>query len=344
MNDFPKITVITTTYNLYSDGREELFKKCCESVHNQTYSNIEHIVMDGGSEDDTLKLIKKLAASMKFKYYVKADNGIDEGYNNALAHATGKYVFFMNSDDQYYSNDVLEKCVEIMEKKNADYCYGSERQYTREGKFVFEWRPNISQFFHNVPYPHATLGCRRDVLAKLGNYNTDFGYGGDYYLMIQLILNDYKGVEIPLIISRYILGGISSQQKDLKKQYQTFIILSERIKFVAQQFFPSITWEECWNIYHFAKNTSKAFPKDFLLKLIRFMIDKKLKNFDYNSFINYVNLLSSDHEEVNSLNDLNRKMDIRLFGFLPFIKMKRKNKKILVYLLGFIPFLKIKTK
>lgn len=53
---FPKITVITATFNLSSDHREEFFRKCCESIHNQTYSNIEHIVQDGASTDGTLDL------------------------------------------------------------------------------------------------------------------------------------------------------------------------------------------------------------------------------------------------------------------------------------------------
>lgn len=336
--NLPKITVITTTFNLSADHREPFFEKCCESVHNQTYPNIEHIVEDGASKDGSLDLIRKYENKGWLKCYSEPDKGIDDGYNKALSHATGKYVFFMNSDDQYYANDVLEKCVELMEKENADYCYGTERQYDREGNFTFEWKPNLAIFWHNVPYPHATLGVRRDVLAKLGNYNTDCGYGGDYYLMIQLILEGYKGIEIPTVISRYILGGISSQNEDKAKQYRTFFILAKRIHYIMKQFCPEITEEDCFNIYtSFGKNINEL-PKNFLVKFIKFMLNKKLKYFDYNSFIDYINGLVKPR--------LHHKQEMYyLFSFLPIMKVKllRSGGKEF-RLFGLIPLLKIKNK
>lgn len=339
-NERPKITVITTTFNLSFDKREEFFKKCCESVHNQTYPNIEHIVQDGASTDGTLNLIKQFEEKGYLTCYSEPDKGIDDGYNKALSHATGKYVFFMNSDDQYYADDVLEKCVDLMEKENADYCYGTERQYNRDGKFTFEWKPNLAQFWHNVPYAHATLGIRRDVLKKLGNYNTDCGYGGDYYLMIQLILNGYKGIEIPTVISKYILGGISSQKEDKAKQYRTFFILAQRIQFIAKQFYPEITLENCFNIYLFAHRNPKIFPKDFLLKLMRFMLDKNLKYFDYNHFIDYVNSLN----KLNTFIQKKEKTTYYLFNKIPLIKSIKKGNTTKFKLFGFIPFFKVKRR
>ena len=338
----PKITVITTTFNLYSDNREDFFRKCCESIHNQTYPNIEHIVEDGASTDSSLDLIKEYEDKGWLKCYSEPDKGIDDGYNKGIFHATGKYIFFMNSDDQYYSDDALEKCVKLMETEKADYCYGTERQYSRSGKFMFEWKPNIFQFWHNVPYPHATLGIRKDVLNKLNNYNTDCGYGGDYYLMIQLILNGYKGVEIPSVISKYILGGISSQNDDKAKQYRTFFILAKRIYFIAHQFYPDITIEDCFNIYLFATKDPCVFPKNFLLKLIKFMLDKNLKYFDYNGFIDYVNKRSVPCIPNGVIPD-NKKI-YYIFNKIPFIKIITKGTTKRYKLFGFIPFLKIKDK
>lgn len=338
--ELPKISIITTTFNLSSDNREEFFKKCCESIHNQTYPNIEHIVQDGASTDGSLELIKEYEKKGWLKCYSEPDNGIDDGYNKALSHASGKYVFFMNSDDQYYADDVLEKCVELMEKENADYCYGSERQYTRKGEFKIEWKPNLSRFWHHVPYAHATLGIRRDVLKKLGNYNTDCGYGGDYYLMIQLILEGYKGIEIPAVISKYILGGTSSQNEDQAKRYRTLFILAKRIHFITQQFYPDITVEDCFNIYLSAIHNPAVFPKDFLLKLIRFMLDKNLKYFDYNHFIDYVNRLAV-HPVLKSGK---QKTTYYLFDKIPLIKRVQTGNTIKFKLFGFIPVFKIKRK
>lgn len=231
-------------------------------------------------------------------------------------------------------------CVEAMENENADYCYGTERQYTRNGDFVFEWKPTLSQFWHNVPYPHATLGVRRDVLEKLGKYNTDCGYGGDYFLMIRLILENYKGIEIPSVISKYILGGISSQNESQATRYRTFFILAKRIQYIAKQFYPDITIEDCFNIYLFAKSSPSVFPRYFLLKLIRFMLDKKLKYFDYDAFINYVNFLSISRPSFTCQS----KTEYKLFSFIPFLTVKEKSNIKRVYLFGFIPLLKIKSK
>lgn len=333
----PKVTIITTTFNLSSDSREDFFEKCCESVHNQTYKNIEHIVQDGASNDETIALVKKYEDKGWLKFYSEPDKGIDDGYNHAISHATGKYVFFMNSDDQYYANDVIEKCVELMEQENADYCYGSERQYDRKGKYIRECKPNLSLFWHNVPYPHATLGIKKDVLEKLGNYNIDCGYGGDYYLMIQLILNDYKGVEAPFIISKYILGGISSQNENKAKRWETWFILAKRLKYIFEQFYPEITLEDCFNIHIFTPNNTEIFPKDFLLKLIKFMLDKHLKNYDYNAFINYVNSLSCKKT-------MNMNVTIRFLGFIPIIKIKKTTNKKTYKLFGLIPILTIKER
>lgn len=338
----PKVTIITTTFNLSSDNREVFFEKCCESIHNQTYPNIEHIVEDGSSTDGSLELIKKYENKGWLKCFSEPDAGIDDGYNKAISHATGKYVFFMNSDDQYYADDVIEKCIEIMEEKSADYCYGTEHQFSRDGKFMFEWRPNLATFWHNVPYAHATFGIRLAVLKKLGCYNTDCGYGGDYDLMIRLILDGYNGVEVPTVISRYILGGISSQHDDKAKQYRTFFILAKRIHYIVKQFYPSMTLEDCFNIYLFAKNNPNVFPKNFLLKLIHFMLDKHLKYFNYNDFIDYVNSLAIIKNAQPYV--FKHKKAIKLFGVIPLLSIYQKDNTTRYKLFGFIPLLKIKEK
>jgi len=81
MNDKPTVTVVTITYNLINAGRKEFFRQCVESVHNQTYENIEHIVIDGASTDGTLDLIKEYADKGWFTYYSEKDTGVYEAMN-----------------------------------------------------------------------------------------------------------------------------------------------------------------------------------------------------------------------------------------------------------------------
>ena len=75
-NNLPKITVITATFNLIKDKREKFFRQCVESVHNQTYANIEHLVMDGASKDGTLDLIKEYEDKGWLKCYSEPDKGM----------------------------------------------------------------------------------------------------------------------------------------------------------------------------------------------------------------------------------------------------------------------------
>lgn len=338
----PKITVITTTYNLYSDNRENYFRQCVESVHNQTYPNIEHIVMDGASTDGTLDLIKEYEEKGWLKGYSEPDKGIDDGYNHGLSHATGKYVFFMNSDDFYFSNDVLDECVRKMEEEKADYCYGSEDKFDRNGKFVYHWVPRPEIFWHDMPFSHQTMGVRRDVLNSLGNYNTECGFGGDYHLVIQLIVGGYKGIEISKTISGYRLGGISSQIEDKAKQMRVFYVLAKRIMDFSHLFYDDITIDQCLNIYFGARTNPNVFPPYYLQKLIRFMVEKRLKYFNYNAFIDYVNNLTVPHTTPSQQYRAEKKYFV--FGLFPLFTIQIKSNVSRIYLFDFIPLLKIKSK
>lgn len=119
----PTITVITIVKDIVKSGRKDLLRECIESVSGQTYQNIQHILMDGKSSDGTLELLEELKGIFgdRLEIHSQKDQSIDEAYNNALRYAKGKYVFFMNSDDKYYSSQALEHCFEAMEREQADY-------------------------------------------------------------------------------------------------------------------------------------------------------------------------------------------------------------------------------
>lgn len=340
-DNYPLITVITATYNLNSDSRLNYFRECAESVHNQTYPNIEHIVADGASTDGSLEVIQEYEAKGWLKCYSEPDAGIDDGYNHGLAHANGKYVFFMNSDDKYFSDDALAECVKKMEEENADYCYGTEEKYDRNGRFVHKWLPRPEVFFHDMPFSHQTMGVRLDVLRKLGNYNTDCGFGGDYDLVIKLIVGGYKGVEVNKTISYYRLGGISSQTENQAKLLSVIYVLAQRIVDFSHLFYKDIDIDQCVNIYYQARYNPSIFPPYYLQKLIRFMVQKKLKYFDYDRFVDYVTSLADVN--ITPTRCSNRKV-IKLLYLIPLIKIKSKMNITRIYLFGFIPFLKIKSK
>lgn len=295
MNNLPKVTVITITKNLYSDNRIELFNQCVKSVHEQTYPNIEHIIIDGLSTDGTIDVLKDYEKKEWIKFYSEPDKGVDDAYNKGNQKASGKYVAWMNSDDSYYDKDAIQACVEALEDNNADYCYAKQVNFDRSGKRLGVFIPKIENFWKDMPFSHQTMFVRKDVLEKIGGYNTEHKIGGDYFLVLQLILNDYKGIFVDKFVSHYTLGGFSSSYENKYRVYTCVSILAKRMTWFYKQFYPNIDEDEAQYIY-WNGNNYEIYPYLFLQKMIRFMIEKQLKNFDYNLFINYVNSIINTKE------------------------------------------------
>lgn len=338
----PKVTVVTVTYNLYSDDRIELFKQCLESVHNQTYPNIEHIIIDGASTDGTIDVLKEYEKKGWIKVYSEKDNGIDDAYNKGTKHASGKYIAWMNSDDSYFDENAVEASIKQLEENNADYCYGKQMTFDRSGKKLWPFVPKIENFWKDMPFSHQTLFVKKEVLEKIGGYNTDCGMGGDYFLVLQLILNDYKGVFVDEFISHYTMGGFSGSLDNKFRVYTCVSILSKRMLWFYKQFYPEMDEDQAQYIYWYG-NEYDAYPKLFLQKMIRFMIEKKLKNFDYNKFIDFV-VHIINQKAADKTQKVFRQKKVYLFNKLELCKIVYDGNKIYVKLFGFIPFLKMKIK
>lgn len=333
MDDRPLVSIITVTLNIIDNDRKEYLDKCVESVRSQSYPNMEYIIQDGESCDGTLEL---LSCYTGLQVFSEPDGGIDEAYNNAMKHAHGKYVMFLNSDDYFHDDTVVERCVALMEEKKADYLYGKADIIDEKRKVVGTFVPRMENFWRDMPYSHQAFFIRRDVLEKEGNYDASFGIGGDYDLAIRLILRDYKGVYMDEKISYYRLGGISSQMKDKQSHQKTLCILASIMLKFYSLFYKDMELEDCLDIYHFGEKTSAVYPRHFLQKLINFMVGLDLKNFDYNKFIDYVNMLSS----VNCMDDV-KKEKIYLFHFLLIMKIKYTSSRRKYYLFGGIPLFKV---
>lgn len=348
----PRITVITIVKDIIKSGRKDFLKESVESVSSQSYKNIQHILMDGASTDGTLDYLEQLNEMLgdKLEIHSQKDLSIDDAYNNALKHAKGKYVFFMNSDDKYYSRQALEYCVEAMEGAQADYCFGRESRYDRNDNYVSTWIPDINIFWFTMPFSHQAMGVRRTVLENLGNYDTSCGIGGDYDLIVRLIWGDYKGVEIQEIISYYRMGGISSAANDVYANMKTLYAMTMRVYKHSKCFYPELTVDQCEHIFKTVNlpGASNVFPKFFLDRLIRFIIEKNLKNIDNKKLIERILSLHplqqndthkpavpSEPKSVSPVTYLK-------FCFLgvPIIKILRNQFSIKSYLFGFLPFVK----
>jgi len=203
------VTIITITRNLLLAHRTDSFKRCVESVRNQTYAPIEHLIIDGASTDGTLELLKEYSEKGFIKYLSKLDKGIYDAMNNGVKAANGKYIAFLNSDDYYHKPDGIEKSVLMLEAAGADFSYAPVVNLDQKTDFREVLIPDISRVFFTITPNHQTMFVRKDALIKEGLFNTKYSYVADYDLIVRLCLGGYRSVFVPESFVTYQLGGFS---------------------------------------------------------------------------------------------------------------------------------------
>ncbi len=229
----PLVTIITATYNIIKNNRKEYFLKTIESVKKQTYQNIEHIIIDGGSDDGTIELIKNTG----LKYISEPDNGIYDAFNKGIKISKGKYINFLNSDDFFNNIDAVKISVEKLEKTNSDFSFAKADFVDKTGKFLRYFEPNIYDVFSKMPFCHQTMFVKTDVIKNERLFDLTFKSASDYDLIIRLMIKKYKYCEIKDNIVSFRIDGesltnvrisISEQLSIFKKIYSHYIHLSEQ--------------------------------------------------------------------------------------------------------------------
>jgi glycosyltransferase involved in cell wall biosynthesis len=206
-----KISIITVCYN-----SEKTIDDTLLSVRAQTYGDIEHIIVDGGSTDRTLAVVAAVGAHVT-KVVSEPDKGIYDAMNKGIALATGEVIGFINADDFYPTPEVLALVAAAFDDGGADCCYGDlcYVQQNDVSKTVRYWRsaPFLTGLFGRgwCP-PHPTFFVRREVYARLGSFDLNFKIGADIELMarfleVERISNHY----IPSVLVHMRMGGTTNR-------------------------------------------------------------------------------------------------------------------------------------
>jgi glycosyltransferase involved in cell wall biosynthesis len=214
-----KISILTASFQSESTILDTL-----RSVNMQTYENIEHIVVDGASKDRTLGIVqsegKRVAAVVS-----ERDNGIYDAYNKGLSLASGEIIGFLNSDDFYFSETVIEKIMAAFEDDNIDACYGDliyvDRNDTNKITRYWKSRSYAAGIFKNGFVPaHPTLFLRRSVYEKAGGFNLAYRLAADYEFMLRIFHQlNIKSVYIPDILVKMRTGGATGESlTSIRKQ------------------------------------------------------------------------------------------------------------------------------
>jgi glycosyltransferase involved in cell wall biosynthesis len=201
-----KISIITVSYN-----SDKTIETTFKSLSEQSYDDIEYIVIDGGSTDDTLNIVKKYSDIINIMVS-EPDKGLYDAMNKGIKLATGDVIGLINSDDLFYDHNALEKVVEVFKKnKKLDSVYADLYYVSKHNinKIIRRWvTGNQRQFKYGWHPAHPTFYIKKNVYDKFGLFDLSFSLAADFEIMLRF-LDKYKistsYLKEPLVKMR--LGG-----------------------------------------------------------------------------------------------------------------------------------------
>lgn len=222
-----KISIITATFN-----RADTVAEALASVADQTWPQVEHIVIDGASTDGTLRLIEarrdRLAVLVS-----EPDGGIYDALNKGFARSSGDVIGLMHSDDFYADERVLERVAQAFADPAVDGVYG-DLDYVAKAdpaRIIRRWRSGSyarEKLAHGWMPPHPTLFLRRAVIEQWGGFDTGFRIAADYDAMLRyLARGNIRLAYIPEVLVKMRVGGESNRSlsRILRKSREDYLAL-----------------------------------------------------------------------------------------------------------------------
>jgi len=208
LNQLPLITIITVCYN-----SEETIRQTIESVLNQTYSEIEYLIIDGLSTDGTVEIIKEYEPKFKgrMKWISEKDNGIYDAMNKGICMATGEWINFMNSGDWFYTNAVIHQLFSTDNSK-FDLVYGDhEVRYNEKynGFCRLQKSGKIKDLYKGMIFSHQSLFAKLSVLKEIGFNAKRIKIAQDYYFIANSYGLNKKILKTDIVIASILAGGLS---------------------------------------------------------------------------------------------------------------------------------------
>jgi len=204
-----KISLITVAFNA-----QNTIDRCINSVLRQKFNNIQYIVIDGNSTDNTISIINQFRDKIDC-YISEQDNGVYDAMNKGIAMATGDIIGTLNADDYFTDDDVLQDVANAFVKQNTNILYGDLDYVDLNGRIVRKWRSGkyrSGKFNWGWMPPHPTFYCRKKLFEELGSYSLDYGSAADYELMLRFIHSNKTHVfYLPKVMVKMVIGGISNK-------------------------------------------------------------------------------------------------------------------------------------
>lgn len=207
--NFPLATVFTISFNSIAT-----IEKTILSVISQNLKDYEYIIVDGGSTDGTVEIIKNYAKYLSY-WISECDAGPADAVNKAIALSRGKYLYWVNSDD-WVEDSYLSVAINVLESNpDADYVYGNLNYYDEKGLFSFTQKGDLN-YAKKIKYEMPRINppsivIKKNVFCKIGPVNTNLYVASDYELFLRLHVSGGYGVYSDQLYANHRLGGISSK-------------------------------------------------------------------------------------------------------------------------------------
>lgn len=212
-----KVSIVTVCYN-----NESTIAYTIDSVLNQSYNNIEYIIIDGYSLDQTKKIIASYGDRVDH-FISEPDKGIYNAMNKGIKIATGDIIGILNADDFFTNEKIIEKIVEEFESNNLDAVYG-DVQFVKPDKinkvvrYYSSKKFNLNKFKYGIMPAHPSFYVKSEAFKKYGYYKEDYRIASDFEILIRFLYTfkmAHSYVEFPFVTMR--TGGISN--KSLKSRF-----------------------------------------------------------------------------------------------------------------------------
>lgn len=226
----PKLSVITIVYN-----NVRHIERTMLSVINQTYTNIEYILVDGFSTDGTLEIVQQYTGKIETLISEK-DKGIYDAMNKGLAAATGDYVIFMNSGDEFYTADTVAQVFATSD--NADIYYGETEMIDEAGNSLGQRRHKAPQQFtwrhfkYGMSISHQAIYIKRSLTQP---YNRQYQLSADIDWILQAAKRAKNIVNVHQYVAKYLVGGMS-KKKHRQSLVERFAIMRKHYGLVPTVF------------------------------------------------------------------------------------------------------------
>lgn len=207
-----KVSIITVVFN----GAETI-EHTIQSVLRQTYSNIEYIVIDGGSTDGTQQIIEKYADRISY-CISETDDGLYYAMNKGIEKATGEIIGIINSDD-WYADDAVESMVEFFHCNAVELAYGKILMVLENYEEKVYANMPLESIWYQMALPHPAVFVKKELYDRMGGFNVNYRLAADYELVLRFYAKQAKFGYVDKVVAYFRKGGVSGiRQKEMCKE------------------------------------------------------------------------------------------------------------------------------